>query len=103
MRSQRKFFPIRRSVCDRAPAGYDRDLCMRQVLFLTAGRVNIAEMGHIGTLDEGNPGQASRDKKHGFMVELQKELLLHEHWDGTPKLPKHPCLIKHCCLPARPS
>lgn len=76
---------------------------MRQVLFLTAGRVNIAEMDPIGTFDEGNPGQASRDKKHDFMVALQKELLLHEHWDGTPKLPMHPCLIKHYCLPAKQS
>ena len=40
----------------------------------------------IGTLEQGSPEQKLRDKLRNFYAGLQRELLHHENWDGTPRI-----------------
>ena len=68
---------------------------MRQVRQFTLARIRLdsAEF-RIWSLDEGSPDRGRQARKLKFMISLQEELLLHEHWDGSPRfVAPSPCLI----------
>lgn len=68
------------------PKRVDRQYAERQVRHFTKKRVRLEDPDfRIGTLDQGNPDQKRRDKLRIFYAALQRELLHHENWDGTPR------------------
>ena len=68
------------------PKGVDRQYAERLVRYFTKKRVRMDDPDfRIGTLDQGNPDQQRRDKLPNFYAALQRELLHHENWDGTPR------------------
>ena len=68
---------------------------MRQVRRLTSGRVRLNSPDfRTQTLDEDWHDQRRQARKLKYMISLQEELLLHEHWDGTKRfVAPEPCLI----------
>ena len=77
------------------PKGVDRQYAERQVRYFTKKRVRMDDPDfRIGTLEQGNPDQKRRDKLRNFYAALQRELLHHENWDGTPRTngASAPCL-----------
>ena len=78
--------PIPTRVELKTPKGVDRQFAERLVRYFTKKRVRMDDPDfRIGTLDQGNPDQQRRDKLPNFYAALQRELLHHENWDGTPR------------------
>ena len=96
LRNSSRPFPVQnKNTLKDAPEGVDKALCMRQVRYFTSARIRLdSPEFSLRTLDEGRPDRRRQARKLKYMISLQRELLLHEHWDGTPRfIAPEPCLI----------